>query len=102
MDVDMTQLGDVLGRGMLPCGSDTCYLGSDPRLVSRVGGTYGVSDVDDTRRCLPWPRRLDDGARGGAVEQVDPGGPSAPLLGPGHGVTGDDPAQVGRRTLKLS
>lgn len=55
-------LGDVLGRGMLPCGSDTCYLGSDPRLVSRVGGTHGVSDVDDTRRCLPWPRRLDDGA----------------------------------------
>jgi hypothetical protein len=33
---------------------------------------------------------------GRTMEQVDPGGQGPPLLGSRHGVTGDDPVQIGR------
>ena len=55
-----TDLAAVLGRGTSPCASHTCTLGEDPRVVSRSAGPYTVSDVDDTRRCAPWGRDLDD------------------------------------------
>ena len=64
---------DVLGRGTYPCAQPSCRLGEDPRLVSRDGGTYTVSDVDDTRRCAPWGRDLDEAGSAPVSALLEPG-----------------------------
>lgn len=73
MNEGPTDLAAVLGRGTYPCASHTCTLGEDPRVVSRSAGPYTVSDVNDTRRCAPWGRDLDDAGAAPVSAPLPPG-----------------------------